>query len=79
MHIIGQADRRAAWPPDMGLGFFDIVSVCVRRKSVDRPEMNQVIGGCLYVCLSVKYWLDCVFLNAIVHTFQLNSILWVPP
>ena len=32
------------------MGFFDIASVCVRRKSSDRPPMDQV---CLSVCLSV--------------------------
>lgn len=40
--VLMRADPKAFWPQQIGLGMFDIATVCLRHKPKLRPPMEQV-------------------------------------
>lgn len=40
--ILQEADPRARWPDDIGIGLFDIATICLNQKAKERPDMDQV-------------------------------------
>ncbi|KAL5475203.1 hypothetical protein EMCRGX_G027275 [Ephydatia muelleri] len=40
--ILLEADSKARWPDDIGVGLFDIATICLNQKAKERPDMDQV-------------------------------------
>ena len=40
--ILHEADPRARWPDDIGIGLFDIATICLNQKAKERQDMDQV-------------------------------------
>ena len=43
--ILLEADSKARWPDDIGVGLFDIATICLNQKAKERPDMDQVRVG----------------------------------
>eukprot|EP00731_Ephydatia_muelleri_P021765 Em0014g356a len=49
--ILLEADSKARWPDDIGVGLFDIATICLNQKAKERPDMDQTEDHARYVSL----------------------------
>ena len=54
--IYHEADERAAWIMDTGLGFFDIATFCLVDMPRERSPMDQVYNCCVFLNTRVTYF-----------------------